>query len=249
VPIGQNDNAANTLTGGFLMLDTFRKRDNLRPPTPTQPGSRISLNSGMHAPSPAANARTDNTPVKPVLLDPPAAPASESSLQAPPAPAPVTTPAPASASEATLPAPASSARLIVGPGIRLKGADITDCDTIIVEGEVDASMDSRVVEIAEQGVFRGKVEVDIAEIRGRFEGELIAHKRLVVHDTGRAAGKIRYGKISVEEGGEVSGDIAAADGTDAQRSSSSTRSLELRAARDAAAPASGASPTPGSASK
>ena len=230
------------------MLDTFRKRDNLRPPTPNQPGSRTPLNSGLHAPSPAATARTDSTAAKPVLLDPPAPPASESSLQASPAPAPVTAPAPAAA-ETTQPAPASSARLIVGPGIRLKGADITDCDTIIVEGEVDASMDSRVVEIAEQGVFRGKVEVDIAEIRGRFEGELIAHKRLVVHNTGRAAGKIRYGKISVEEGGEVSGDIAAAEGTDVQRSTASARSPELRAARDASAIGSGPSSAPGSASK
>src|SRR5690606_8692444 len=138
----------------------------------------------------------------------------------------------ASLAEAAHEGPASSARLIVGPGIKLKGAEITDCDTIIVEGEVDASMDSRVVEIAEQGVFRGKVEVDIAEIRGRFEGELIAHQRLVIRETGRAAGKIRYGKVSIDEGGELSGDIAAAE-ADSQRSS--TRSLELHAGRERAA--------------
>ncbi|MGH8663646.1 MAG: bactofilin family protein [Burkholderiales bacterium] len=242
------------ITRRLLMLDTFRKRDNLRPPTPNQPGSRTPANPGVHAPSPAGTARTDSMPVKPVLLDPPAPTSGlQAATPAPvttPAPtttAPVTTPAPASATETTEAAPASSARLIVGPGIRLKGADITDCDTIIVEGEVDASMDSRVVEIAEQGVFRGKVEVDIAEIRGRFEGELIAHKRLVVHETGRAAGKIRYGKISVKEGGEVSGDIAATDGTDVQRASASARSLELRT-RDATS-GSGPSPAPDSVSK
>jgi len=101
----------------------------------------------------------------------------------------------------------------------------------MVEGEVDASMDTRVVEIAEQGIFRGKVQVDIAEIRGRFEGELTVHKRLVIRDTGRVAGKIRYGKVSIDEGGELCGDIAAIDNAGAH-DTGATRALEVRA-RDA----------------
>jgi cytoskeletal protein CcmA (bactofilin family) len=224
------------------MLDTFRKRDNLRTPTPHQPGSRPLANS--HTSSPAAGgARADAPGTKPVLLD---SPATTPAVPAPPAPAMSSTPpVPAAAQPAVLDAlqetTASSARLIVGPGIKLKGADITDCDTIIVEGEVDASMESRVVEISEQGVFRGKVDVEVAEIRGRFEGELTAQKRLVIHHTGRASGKIRYGKICIDEGGELSGDIAAAEaGADGQRGN---RALDLRA-RDSGA----ASPTPAAAS-
>jgi cytoskeletal protein CcmA (bactofilin family) len=239
VALTDNHDAARTTRRLSLMLDTFRKRDNVRPTLPNSPGSRAPVNPGAHAASPVGTARAESTSVKPVLLDPPAPPVPSADLQpAPASSAPAT--APAAPTEAADAAPASSARLIVGPGIRLKGADITDCDTIIVEGEVDASMDSRVVEIAEQGVFRGKVEVDIAEIRGRFEGELTAHKRLVIHETGRASGKIRYGKISIAEGGELSGDIAAADAAEEPRSSGSTRSVELRATRDTGA--SGGSP-------
>lgn len=99
--------------------------------------------------------------------------------------------------------------LIVGPDIKLKGTEITDCDTLIVEGRVEASMDSRVIQIDERGVFVGKVGIDIAEIRGCFEGELTARKQLVVRSTGYLSGKIRYGKVLIEEGGEVSGDVAA----------------------------------------
>src|SRR5262245_4133854 len=44
-------------------------------------------------------------------------------------------------------------KLIVGPDIKLKGAEITDCDTLVVEGRVEASMDSRVIQISEQGTF------------------------------------------------------------------------------------------------
>ncbi len=103
-------------------------------------------------------------------------------------------------------------KLIVGPDIKLKGAEITDCDTLVVEGRVEAAMDSRVMKIAEGGVFAGMVGIDIAEIHGRFEGELTARKQLIVHATGKVSGKIRYGKIMVEEGGEVSGDVCALSG-------------------------------------
>ena len=103
--------------------------------------------------------------------------------------------------------PASEARLIVGPDVKLKGAEILDCDTLVVEGRVEATMDSRVIRIAEQGAFTGKVSIDIAEIHGRFEGELTARSQLIIHATGRVNGKIRYGKLVVDEGGELCGDV------------------------------------------
>jgi len=99
------------------------------------------------------------------------------------------------------------ARLLVGPDVKLKGAEILDCDTLVVEGRVEATMDSRVIRIAENGAFVGKVSIDIAEIHGSFEGELTARSQLIIHATGRVSGKIRYGKLVVDEGGEVSGDI------------------------------------------
>ncbi|MBC9073756.1 polymer-forming cytoskeletal protein [Thauera sp. CAU 1555] len=98
-------------------------------------------------------------------------------------------------------------RLIVGPEVKLKGAEILDCDTLVVEGRVEATMDSRVIRIAENGSFSGTVGIDVAEIHGRFDGELTARKQLIVHATGRVNGKIRYGKIFIEEGGEICGDV------------------------------------------
>jgi cytoskeletal protein CcmA (bactofilin family) len=119
---------------------------------------------------------------------------------------------PAPAAAKTAPPPAEErkeSRLIVGPDIKLKGVEITDCDTLVVEGRVEASLDSRVVQIAEHGVFSGKVEIDVAEIHGRFDGELTARKQLIVHASARVHGKIRYGRLKVEEGGELGGDIGA----------------------------------------
>ncbi|MFZ2267966.1 MAG: polymer-forming cytoskeletal protein [Azonexus sp.] len=124
------------------------------------------------------------------------------------------------AAEATTPLPVDKemssssenvlgARLIVGPDVKLKGAEILDCDTLVVEGRVEATMDSRVIRIADQGSFSGKVSIDIAEIHGSFDGELTARSQLIIHATGKVSGKIRYGKLVIDEGGELCGDINA----------------------------------------
>ena len=141
-----------------------------------------------------------------------AAPRAPQPLQAePPKPETPAKPAPVRESEA------KGSRLIVGPDIKLKGAEITDCDTLVVEGRVEAAMDSRVIQIAEQGVFSGTVGIDIAEIHGRFEGDLTARKQLVIHATGKVTGKVRYGKLTIEEGGELSGDIGSLSSPDLRR--------------------------------
>ncbi len=98
-------------------------------------------------------------------------------------------------------------KLIVGPNIKLKGVEITDCDTLVVEGRVEATMDSRVIQIAENGAFKGSADIDIAEIRGEFNGDLTARVKLVIYATGKVTGKIRYGKIVIEEGGQLIGDV------------------------------------------
>ncbi len=98
-------------------------------------------------------------------------------------------------------------KLTVGPNIKLKGVEITDCDTLFVEGLVEATMDARLMEIAEPGAFKGSAEIDLAEIRGHFDGDLTVRDKLVIYATGRVTGKIRYGKVVIEEGGQLSGDI------------------------------------------
>ncbi len=102
-------------------------------------------------------------------------------------------------------------RLTVGPNIKLKGAEINDCDTLVVEGHVEASMDSKTLEILKTGSFDGTVTIDVAEIHGKFSGNLTARKKLIVHATGWVSGIVRYGSLLVSEGGVVSGDIASID--------------------------------------
>ena len=130
------------------------------------------------------------------------------------------------AATATATAPAAEenggSKLTVGPNIKLKGVEITDCDTLVVEGTVEATMNSRVIKIAEQGAFHGTAEIDIAEIHGKFDGTLTVREKLVIYGSGKVSGTIRYGKVVIEEGGELTGQIEA--GTRSGTSNSSTAS-------------------------
>lgn len=156
--------------------------------------------------------RADAPIARPPVLDNRPAPAvtvrPATGANGTPVPAPGTAAAANEAAKSDKPkTEVTGSRLIVGPDVKLKGAEILDCDTLVVEGRVEATMDSRVIHIAENGSFSGKVSIDVAEIHGNFEGELTVRSQLLIHSTGRVNGKIRYGKILIDEGGQLSGDV------------------------------------------
>ena len=204
------------------MLETFRKRDNprdnARAPGSAQPPMRQPM-----TPQVRINETKNEAPqAEPVPARPPAA-ETAANVKPPEQSQPQAQAQPQVASHA---ASGGTARLIVGAEIKLKGAEINDCDTLIVEGQVDASMTSRVIEVTQTGLFRGKVQVDFAEIQGRFEGELTANKQLMIRSSGRVSGKIRYGSILIEEGGELSGDVAVAEGNALSRTRAANATQE-----------------------
>ncbi len=98
-------------------------------------------------------------------------------------------------------------KLIVGRDIVLS-AEINACEKLVVEGRVEANVtDCREMEISETGTFKGTAEIDIAQIGGRFDGSLTARNLLLVRSGGRVSGTVRYGRIEIERGGEVCGDV------------------------------------------
>ena len=149
------------------------------------------------------------TPVPPRTPDTPRPAATEPARpDAPRAPgAPVAAPI-----AAQRPVPAESRKLIVGREITLSG-DIKSCDQLIVEGSVEANLqNSRQMDIAETGLFKGSASIEEAEVRGRFEGNMTVRKRLLIRATGKVSGTIRYGQIEIECGGQISGDVQAQPG-------------------------------------
>jgi cytoskeletal protein CcmA (bactofilin family) len=106
--------------------------------------------------------------------------------------------------------------LFIGVNIKLKGVEISDCDVLVIEGHVEATVHSKAMQIDKPGTLKGTALIDVAEVRGDFSGELTARTLLVVHGSGRVSGKIRYGKLIVAEGGELSGDVKRIDESEEQ---------------------------------
>ena len=129
---------------------------------------------------------------------------------------------PPTLTQSVAPAKEGESKLTVGPNIKLKGVEITDCDTLVVEGSVEATMDSRVIQISERGAFKGSAEIDLAEIRGTFDGNLTVRQKLVIYATGKVTGRVRYGKLVIEEGGQLSGEVES--GTSPNRAPASVAS-------------------------
>jgi cytoskeletal protein CcmA (bactofilin family) len=98
-------------------------------------------------------------------------------------------------------------KLIVGREIALNG-QISSCEKLVVEGRVEANMsECHEIEIAESGTFKGSAEIEVAEISGTFEGSITARDLLIVRSTGRVTGTVCYGRLEIERGGEIEGDV------------------------------------------
>ena len=101
--------------------------------------------------------------------------------------------------------------LTVGENISLSG-EITSCDKLIVEGNVKVNLtNAEIIEISSSGIFKGSAKVETAQINGYFEGKLEVKGVLQIQKEGRVSGSVRYGKIVIESGGEISGDMASFD--------------------------------------
>ena len=204
------------------MLNVGR-RDRLFDPKDADKGNKPPLPSAPAAPLPVGRGGAPG----PLTRDAATAAASAAPAPLPPLPHSAPLSAPVAPPAAELPARPTGAsaeplttsigpdtpgsRLCVGPKIKLKGVEISDCDVLVVEGEVEATVNSKAMQIAKPGTLKGHVSIDVAEIFGDFTGELTARAKLIVHGTGRVSGKIRYGKLIVAEGGELSGDVQRLD--------------------------------------
>ncbi len=96
---------------------------------------------------------------------------------------------------------------MVGRDIVLTG-EIEACEKLIVEGRVEGEItDTRRLEIAETGRFKGRAEVEVCVVAGACEGDITVAGLLTVRPNGRIKGKVRYAEIEMQRGGRLSGKV------------------------------------------
>jgi cytoskeletal protein CcmA (bactofilin family) len=119
---------------------------------------------------------------------------------------PTPTSTPSAKIEAKNEAQTESKRLTVGRGISL--GKISSCDRLVIEGTVEAELENcQTVEVTESSKFKGEAEIGAAEISGQYEGSLTVRENLLIRGTGRVSGTVRYGRLHIEDGGELNGDF------------------------------------------
>ena len=109
-------------------------------------------------------------------------------------------------------APAADRRtLVVGHGIGLEGA-IQHAELLVVEGTVKATLEATELRIPQGGVLKGEVKVQDADISGLMDGKLTVNGTLIVRASGQITGEAKCRHLTVENGGQLSGNISMLTG-------------------------------------
>lgn len=102
----------------------------------------------------------------------------------------------------------NSRKLVIGQGITMSG-EIEACDHLIVQGTIEASLKgANVLDVAETGSYFGTVEIEEANIAGRFEGDITVKGRLTIESTGTIIGSVTYKELSMEAGATLDGSVS-----------------------------------------
>lgn len=121
-------------------------------------------------------------------------------------------------------------KLIIGEGITMSG-EIENCDQLLVEGTVEATLNgAKMLDIAETGIFFGSVDIEEADIAGRFDGDLTVDGRLTIRSTGSIRGSIVYRELIVEAGANIEGKIASMASAGAKGDAAAADFSKLKAA-------------------
>jgi cytoskeletal protein CcmA (bactofilin family) len=98
--------------------------------------------------------------------------------------------------------------LLVARDVSISGK-VGPCERLLVEGQLEAAVgDCRELDVARNASFKGSIRVEDADIAGLFDGEMVVRRRLRVRATGRLRGRISYGHIEIEPGGQIDGEVA-----------------------------------------
>jgi cytoskeletal protein CcmA (bactofilin family) len=86
--------------------------------------------------------------------------------------------------------------------------DIKSKSDIRVDGKIVGKLNCEAkVVVGPTGSVEGEVHCQNAVIEGNFEGKLLVHSLLTIKETAKVQGEIRYGKLVVQPGATLIGDV------------------------------------------
>jgi len=146
-------------------------------------------------------------PFRPAAMVPPAASATAAPPKPNMTPSPTARPTmPGAPGRPTGRAEAGEKRVLqLGKGISIQGS-VTEAERIVIDGTMESQLlQCQELAISHSGVFKGEAQVEDADIAGVFDGTLTATGNLTIRATGRVLGVARSRRLSVEDGGQLTG--------------------------------------------
>jgi len=78
---------------------------------------------------------------------------------------------------------------------------------LIVYGTVTGMLRCGSLEILPEGDVDANVEAENVSVAGKFQGEMTCNGKLNILSTGKVIGQIAYGRLSIESGGQLAGNL------------------------------------------
>ena len=100
----------------------------------------------------------------------------------------------------------SASSLQIGNGVTITGSIKAD-NEVTIQGTLEGDVDCHCLIVSKSGNIKGKIKTETMTIEGKSDGEITINDLLQIKSTGSVSGKVFYGKIQVEDGGKLIGEI------------------------------------------
>jgi len=85
--------------------------------------------------------------------------------------------------------------------------ELRNCRQLEVFGYLEGEVAAKNVLVHRNGRLFGKLKSDSAEIHGTLQGEVEVKNLIDIRSSGNVSGNVRYGKLALEEGGNLSAEV------------------------------------------
>ena len=96
--------------------------------------------------------------------------------------------------------------IFIGEGVVFKGTIVAP-NQATVSGQFEGSLQAREVSVGKTGVVTGTTTAQFIDVQGVLNEDVTSRGLLLVRSCGKVNGKVTYGEIEIERGGEVKGDM------------------------------------------
>lgn len=95
---------------------------------------------------------------------------------------------------------------LIGPDLFIQG-DVRNGDEVLIQGYLEGSLSARHVIVQPGGRVYGTLVADSAMVEGEVQGNVLVRQLIQIASTGAVRGDVRYGRIAMQAGAELSADV------------------------------------------